>query len=243
MSNQRAVKEIDYKSVQLELKDVDTKSGIVCGYYAAFDNIDSYGDMIVKGAFKKTIAERGPQGTKQIKHLWQHDTWCPIGIPTLLKEDKIGLYFEAQFSKIQKAQETLTMYAEGILNEHSIGYRTIKEEAVTDESNGRLLYFKLTEIKLWEGSTVTWGANSNTPFTGFKSETVEGKLAELDKESLKLRQILKHGEFSDETLEQAELALIKLQESYKSLITEQPQRSTEQPKSNVKLKSIRDILS
>lgn len=234
-------KQFAYKALEMSVKDVDTKSGIVTGYYAAFDNIDSYGDMIIKGAFKKTIIERGPEGTKQIKHLWQHDSWQPIGIPVVLKEDKQGLYFEAKFSEIQQAQDCMKLYAEGILNEHSIGYRTIKEEFV---DAGKQSYVKLLEVKLWEGSTVTWGANSSTPFTGFKSEKKEDIIAELDKRMKKMQSILKVGSLSDETLEQTEIELLKLHEAYKSLIPVQPSDDTDAELSRQEsLKNIAELLT
>lgn len=238
----RQATQFSYKALELSVKDVDTKSGIVTGYYAAFDNVDSYGDMIVKGAFKKTIAERGPDGTDQIKHLFQHDSWSPIGKVLLLKEDKFGLYFESKFSNTPKAQDVLTQYAEGIYNEHSIGYRTMKEERIED-ANQNFLYWKLTELKLWEGSTVTWGANPNTPFTGFKSENREDQLKELAKKRDKLVATLKIGSLSDETLEAAEIELIKLTQAYESLITLEPRKDERTPKPKQQsLKSIYEAL-
>jgi hypothetical protein len=53
----------------LQVKDVDTTGRHVVFYAAAFGNVDSYGDIIVPGSFKKTIAERGPAGTDQLKYL------------------------------------------------------------------------------------------------------------------------------------------------------------------------------
>jgi len=239
----RQNKQFEYKSLEKSFKDVDTKSGIITGYFAAFDNIDSYGDMIIKGAFKKTIAERGPSGSDQVKHLFQHDNWSPIAKVLVLKEDKKGLYFESQCSKTQKAQDVLIQYAEGIYNEHSIGYRTIKEEVINDDK-GDLLYFKLTEVKLWEGSTVTWGANPQTPFTGFKSEKKEDRIAELKKRMDRVTATLKIGELSDETLESAEIELLKLHEAYISLITDTPtQRVTDPPSRVDTLKGIAELLT
>ena len=47
------------------IKDVDQTQGIVTAYAAAFGNEDADGDVIHRGAFAKTIAERGPNGTGQ----------------------------------------------------------------------------------------------------------------------------------------------------------------------------------
>ena len=242
MEQARQNKEFDYKSLEMSVKDVDTKNGIVTGYFAAFDNIDSYNDMIVKGAFKKTIAERGPEGSDQIKHLFQHNSWEPIAKVLKLVEDKKGLYFESQFSKTQKAQDVLIQYYEKIYNEHSIGYRTMKEERVEDD-NGNFMYWKLTELKLWEGSTVTWGANPNTPFTGFKSEKREDQINELSKRMDRAIKTLQIGSLSDETLEAATLELTKLKEAYNTIITLEPRKDdrTLKPKDD-KLKAIFEIM-
>lgn len=231
----------EYKAMQLSVKDVDTKSGIVTGYYAAFGNIDNGYDRILKGAFTKTILERGPEGTKQIKHLYQHDSWTPLGLPTILKEDTKGLYFETPFSKTEFAQDILIQYAEGIFNEHSIGYRVIKEKRVEDD-NGNFICWDLEEVKLWEGSTVTWGMNPNTPFTGLKSETKEDHVDELSKRMQKCISVLKIGSLSDETLERAEIELLKINEAYKSLLTQEPDKSTQEPRID-KLKRLNEILT
>jgi len=47
------------KSHSLQVKDVDASSRKVAMYLAHFNNIDSDNDMIVKGAFAKSLQERG----------------------------------------------------------------------------------------------------------------------------------------------------------------------------------------
>lgn len=226
MSVKRDNKNFEFRSLPNSykgVKDMDTKSGIVTGYLASFNTVDSYMDMIVPGAFKKTIAERGPSGTNQIKHLLQHDCDEPIGAFQVLKEDKFGLYFESKISAIDDAQDVLTLYAEGIYNEHSIGYRTMEEERV-DDGNGNLLYFKLKDIKLWEGSTVLWGANANTPFTGFKSANQPDQLKELKERMAKLVKMTRTGNLKDETYEKLEIELLKIEAAIDSIITPGPTR-------------------
>ena len=49
---------LSYKSIVGEVKDVDTKKRVITGYLSGFDNKDYDGDIIVKGAFKKSIDER-----------------------------------------------------------------------------------------------------------------------------------------------------------------------------------------
>jgi HK97 family phage prohead protease len=144
------------------VKDIDTKQGIVTGYYSVFGNIDSDGDMIMPGAFVKTISENGPEGKNRIMHLWQHNPSEPIGKPSVIKEDAYGLYFETKLAKTSRGIDALKLYEDGIINEHSIGFNVVKKETKGDHT-------AIHEIKLWEGSTVTWGANSMTRTTGVKS--------------------------------------------------------------------------
>lgn len=203
----------EIKSVGGETKDVDVKNGVITGYFASFDNVDSDGDFFVKGAFSKTIGEN----QKRIYHLLQHDPSKPLGVPQVIKEDSNGLYFETKFSKEQMQvsyiKDTLNLYASGVFKEHSVGFRTIKSNR---EDKGR----KITEVQLWEGSTVTWGANENTPFLGFKSMD-DAKMIEK-----KLKGILNIANLSDESYYLAEIALKQLVSMVKE--PSEPSKDTQQ---------------
>jgi HK97 family phage prohead protease len=209
-----------------ELKDIDEKAGIVTGYCAIMGNIDSDLDMIMPGAFTKTLQERGPGSVKpRIKHLWQHDSFSPIGIPIVLNQQEKGmqseaLYFETQFGKDQFSQDKLQQHIDGIITELSIGFQTIKamDEMGTD---GKLICRKLLEIKLWEYSSVTWGANSLTEVISAKGETVE-TLAELTKRLESLNKALKNGKYTDESAEQFESEINKIQAIIKTLNIKEP---------------------
>lgn len=201
---------ITYKdfSGELMVKDVDTKSGIVTGYFSVFGNIDSDGDMIMPGAFTKTITENGPEAKSRIAHLWQHNPNEPIGKVQSLKEDNYGLYFESKIADTVRGNDTLKLYEAGIINEHSIGFNTIKKESKSDHT-------ALLEIRLWEGSSVTWGANEMARVTGMKSLTpvdIQAKKAAIYKS-------LYEGKYSDETF----LLLIKQLEYFDSIAATQPE--------------------
>ena len=79
----------------------DTKPGSFSGYGAVFDNIDDGGDIIVKGAFRDTLAEWKARG-KMPKMLWHHglgmssEDLLPIGYWTGMEEDDHGLKVEGQ---------------------------------------------------------------------------------------------------------------------------------------------------
>ena len=212
---------LKFKSYGNSLKDVDVKKRIVTGYLSNFDNKDHDGDIIVKGAFSKSLNER----KADIYFLNQHNWKQPHGKFAVLKEDSKGLYFESEpLIDTSYSSDALKLYDAGIINEHSIGFQAIKSDK---ESQGRIL----KELKLYEGSNVTMGANSNTPFTGFKSLT----LKEVNDKAQKIFKAVKNGTFTDETFLLLEFALKELQsEAYilgtKSQIIVEPLKDTQDVK-------------
>lgn len=170
-----------YKNMGMPVQ-VDEASRKISGYLAAFGNIDDDGDMIVKGAFAKSLQERGVNSTthRKIAYLWMHDMKEPIGKFTVLQEDEKGLYFEAEVDKIELGDRALTQYKSGTLNQHSIGFRYVWDKTEYDES---LQCFVLKEVNLFEGSVVTLGANENTPFMGMKGSSLEAEGIVLQKET------------------------------------------------------------
>lgn len=210
------------KDIALQAKDVDGKKGIVTFYIAAFDNKDSDGDIIEKGAATKSIHERGPKSTgneaNRIKHLKNHNTTQAPGKVLELYEDHKGVVMVSQLSKSSLGQDTLIEYEEGIITEHSIGFETINEKFDKDAKVN-----VIKELKLWEGSSLTaWGANHQTPTVGVK------QLKELDYIELiaDLEQRLKVGRFSDQYLEKLENSLKSLTAQYHSM---KPEPSTSEP--------------
>lgn len=145
-----------YKSSKFEIKAIDDNT--FEGYASYFNNIDSYGDIIVSGAFTKTIQEN----RNRIKILWQHDTNEPIGVPQVMNEDSQGLYVKGKISMTDTGKKAMILMRDGVVTEMSIGYDVIKEEY---QGNKRIL----KEIRLWEFSPVTFGANDKAKITSAKS--------------------------------------------------------------------------
>ncbi len=146
---------LEYKGINAgaeSIKDIDEKAGIITGYFSIFGNKDSDNDVITKGAYKKTLSEN----YNRVKHLYQHDPFQPLaGVKNgalKVSEDAKGLYFESTISKTSWGRDAIQLYADGVVDEHSVGFQTVKS---TDKGG----YREITEIKLWEGSTVTWGSN------------------------------------------------------------------------------------
>lgn len=194
------------------VKDIDAKSRIVSGYLSNFDNLDSDNDVIVKGSFAKSISER----KDKIFYLLQHNWDKPLGKFNVLQEDEKGLYFEGEIVNTSYGNDLIELYSSGIINEHSIGFNVIKSDM---DSKG---IRTIKEIKLWEGSAVTLGANSSTPFLGFKSE-----LKGLQDKQSKILKALKDGTFTDDTFIMLEYALKQLMsDAYKLSSTQKEEEPT-----------------
>jgi HK97 family phage prohead protease len=206
-----------YKNIsQGIIEDVDDVKGIVTGYFSAFNNIDSDGDVIVSGAYKKSIAENGPMGRNRIMHLLQHNPLMPLAKPIELMEDAKGLRFTSKITETSYGKDVIKLYSEGVFNEHSVGFEIIK----ADNKAG---YREIKEIKLWEGSTVTWGANPNTPIESMKSwdkPKSEEMLA-------KFCNILRNGDLTDESMIQLEIGLKQIENHLKELESVQIVESVE----------------
>jgi uncharacterized protein len=190
-----------YKNIsQGIIEDVDDVKGVVTGYFSAFNNIDSDRDVIVSGAYKKTVAENGPNGKNRIMHLLQHNPLMPLAKPMELIEDGKGLRFVSKITETSYGKDVIKLYAEGVFNEHSVGFEIIK-------SDNKAGYREIREIKLWEGSTVTWGANPNTPIESMKSWDKPKSEEMLSK----FCNILRNGDLTDESMIQLEIGLKQLQ--------------------------------
>jgi len=133
----------------------------ITGYGAIFGNVDSYGDVIEKGAFEDTLIDR----KDRIAFCYQHDIWNPIGKILEMYEDDKGLFLKVMISAAEA--DIQTKIKEGILKEMSIGYRTMQE---VKENRGGSEVNVLKAIKLFEISIVTVAANPLALIESMKSE-------------------------------------------------------------------------
>ena len=193
----------NYKSFSLEVKDVDSKQGIVTGYFSAFGNVDSDGDIMMPGAFKRSIQDWGPEGKGRIKHLLNHDPSKPLGKIQVLKEDEYGLYYESKVGKHNLGQDYIKMIESGLIAEHSIGFKTLREQKSGDAN-------QIHEVMLFEGSSLTaWGANEATPLLGMKNmnniEQIQDQIKSFEK-------FIRNSDVTDETIDLCMLKVKQLAE-------------------------------
>src|SRR6056297_2359518 len=119
------------KNLDYQIKAVDENKGIVQFYASSFGerdtDADSDGDVMVKGAYAKTIKEN----FKRIRHLKNH--FVSVGVPTELKEDDFGLFVTSRMilgkQVAKELYEEYKVYAElGNSMEHSVGFLPIKTD-------------------------------------------------------------------------------------------------------------------
>lgn len=209
------------------VKDIDEKEGRIRGYFAVFGNVDSDGDVIMPGAFKRTIQNNG----KRIKHLWQHDPWRPMAAPEV-QEDTYGLLFDSVISKTSYGRDAIQLYVDGVIDEHSIGFNTITQQKSKGGHN------ELIELKLWEGSSVTWGANEMARTESIKSLTKEQAFDRMNR-ALKA---FRNGSYEhDEIFELLEIYTKQLQQHILDLTEGSTPPATEAPAPQKGLKA-EDVL-
>jgi HK97 family phage prohead protease len=208
------------KAYMSTIDDIDMSSRIVKGYFASFDTLDADSDIIRKGAFKKSLQERGTASKgRSIAHLRNHDWEQQIGKLIELSEDSKGLYFVSKLGTSTKGEDALRDYDEGILKEHSIGFNYVKDKITEEEDDTHGKFYNITEVKLWEGSGVTFGANEHTPVLDVNKSLEDSEyLLTLNNDMNTLIKALRNGKGTDERLENIEFKLKQIQQKYNSLI-------------------------
>lgn len=148
------------------------EDGTFAGYGSVFGVVDSYGDIVLPGAFQTSLDRHRADGTRP-KGLWQHDSNHPILSWQELREDDHGLYCKGSLIlDVEKARETHALMKAGELDGLSIGYEvTAISYARPDEIEGKFGItldpmptnaggqFRIIEaVDLWEISVVTFPA-------------------------------------------------------------------------------------
>jgi len=151
-----------------EIKSI-SDSGKFSGYGSVFGVKDSYGDIVVPGAFADSLADHKSKGRLPAM-LWQHRSSEPIGVYTSMDEDSIGLPLEGQLALTTvRGAEAHALMKMKALTGLSIGYQTRLESY--DKVSG---INTLQKLDLWEVSPVTFPANDAARISGVKGiEAIE----------------------------------------------------------------------
>jgi HK97 family phage prohead protease len=144
-----------------EVKRV-AETGEFEGYASVFDIIDQGHDIIIRGAFLRSLKERGAQA---IRFLWQHDPSEPIGRIEEVREDQRGLYVRGRLLlDVARAREAHALMVAGALDGLSIGFHTVTADL--DDFTG---VRRLMDVDLWEISLVTFPMQTEARVTAFKT--------------------------------------------------------------------------
>lgn len=149
--------------------------GTFTGYASVFGNADAYRDVVVPGAFAKSLAKWNADDAMP-PILWQHDSASPIGATTAISEDGKGLYVEGQLliKDVQQAREAFALAKAKVVRGLSIGYDPIDEDY-----DGTTNVNRLIQVDLWEYSFATFPANTEATITSVKSLLASGDLPTL----------------------------------------------------------------
>lgn len=156
--------------IPLKLKSV-SESGEFEGYGSVFGVKDSYDDVVVPGAFSKSLHSWREKNALPAM-LWQHQMDEPIGVYTEMKEDDVGLYVKGRLliDDDPLSKRAHAHMKAGSLTGLSIGY--MLKDWEYDREKG---VFLLKEIDLWEVSPVTFPSNDEARVSDVKSAFARGE--------------------------------------------------------------------
>jgi len=184
--------QIEFKNFEIKQIDLNDTSNemFIEGYASNFGNKDEKqmtfipdimdwmpcSDIVVKGAFKKTISER----KGRIAFCKNHDIDDAKGKIVELKEDDNGLFCRIRISDAEN--ELKIKIKEGIYSEFSIGFKTIKATYEKQKDNSYIR--NLLEVKLYEISIVTIARNERSRITDIKSiQDINTIISDIEKET------------------------------------------------------------
>lgn len=221
----------DFKDAPFDVDDKTRKVKVALNKVGIkdFDN-----DVMDENAYDKTIQERGPKAKGLIWHLTDHYPSLKYAVARF-KE----LYMENKYlvgvtdvPQTTWGNDVLEFYKTGNINQHSIGFSTVKREIIHEDDPVKR-YAIIKEVKLYEGSAVLWGANEYTPTLSVgKSLTKEEAAEEYQKtlnEVNSVTKLFRTGHLSDGSFELLEIKLQQLTDKLQHLFTTQPAKKAVEP--------------
>ena len=163
------MKDLQNKSIpgRLELKET-REDGVmhIKAYALAFNNVDSYGDVILPNACDKFLAS---EDADRMRLCYQHDRADVIGVITAKGVDSYGMWIEADILPTVLGKDVQLLLDKGALNEFSIGYRT--DKCYYEMREGYKYEIRvLEEITIREVSLVSIAANPKAVLLDKKDE-------------------------------------------------------------------------
>lgn len=223
LKKKKGLRPVYFKAIDLNDFNIDLTKREVKMVWNSFSEKDDDGDIIIRGAFAKSINERGPASTtyRKIAYLKYHNYNLPVGPLKQIWEDQKYLIALANIDPTPEGDTTVTQYQSGTLNQHSIGYRYIWDKVeYSDEDDA----FIVKEVELWEGSVVVAGANENTPLLEMRGMNLDSQVTQaMDDLERMLKSVETANQYNLRRTISKLLALTEAKEPEKTLQSGEPQ--------------------
>ena len=169
---------MDHIFCPFEIKSDNNNDRCFTGYGSVFGNVDSSGDVVAKGAFKKSINDVMTGAKSWPAMLLQHGgksaaSQVPVGIWTSIEEDDKGLRLTGKLANTKNGRDAyalLQMQPWAALDGLSIGYRCTDYEMHKAGSPARRT---IKQVDLIEVSLVTFPSNTRARVMSVKKSRSE----------------------------------------------------------------------
>lgn len=223
--------------LNISIKDVDTTTRTVVGIGNTYNYFDNDMDILLPGCAAKSIREHGVNSKSyKIKSLADHDMTKRDAVFTVLEERNVDgkdvLYFEKQMMNTTLGNDKLQEYLSGAIDQHSIGFLYMDASWVspeTEHGNSQVwdklmnsvinadalkaagYAYVVKQIKLYEISSVAFGANPLTPTLGVKGSK-ELFINKIMQKLSRLDSLYRTGSLTDESFIQLEIEIAQLKQ-------------------------------
>ena len=135
----------EFKSVE-SVFETDIDKGIVKGYASVFDNIDHTNDIVRRGAFAATSADRIPKNL--MKFRYNHEV--TIGSVRSGREESKGWHVESFVSKTTKGRDVCQLIKDEVLGHMSFAFnkKDYKNSTIEGKSVRELLELDVPEVSV-----------------------------------------------------------------------------------------------
>lgn len=151
---------MDLKRLAFSFEEIksDDATRTVEGFASVFNNVDGGNDIVMPGAFAKTLKK-----SAKLPMLWQHNGGQPVGVWDMLEERDKGLFVKGSIIDTTLGNDAYKLVKAEAVKGLSIGYSTKKYEI--DKVKGTR---KLIDLDLYEVSLVTFPMNERAQITRVK---------------------------------------------------------------------------
>lgn len=172
------------KSRPAEIKAVGTEDGLEEGEFtalvSAFENIDTYGDVVMKGAFADTLEQDFRSKGDPLPCIWSHqwaDPFAHIGFSHEYEETEAGLVVKSKIDVDSNptAAQVYNLLKNRRVKQFSFGFDVLDGGwgKRTDAEGKSQEVYELRRLKLYEVGPCLVGVNQSTELLAIKGQTRE----------------------------------------------------------------------